>query len=131
MQCNFAILITAPPLHRSSTTAFQFIEAALKKNHSIERIFFYQDGVYHGNRLIYLENPLLINRWQNLAQKHHLELILCSTSAAKRGIMGPEQADYFEKDTHNLAEEFQVGSLSLWFESVSLADRVMHFGDTA
>lgn len=131
MQLNFAILITAPPLHRSSTTAFQFIEATLKKNYSIKRIFFYQDGVYHGNRLIYLENPLLINRWKNLAKKYDLELTLCSTSAARRGVMGPEQADYFEKDTHNLAEEFQLGSLSLWFESLLLADRVMNFGDTA
>ena len=124
---NFAILITAPPLHSSSTTAFHFLQATLNKNHSVKRVFFYQDGVYHGSRLIYLENALLINRWQNLAKQYDLELTLCSTSAARRGIMGPEQADYFEKDTDNLAEGFQIGSLSLWFESVLMADRVISF----
>jgi tRNA 2-thiouridine synthesizing protein D len=134
MQSNqsleFAILITSAPLHSSSTTAFEFIKAALHKKHQVKRIFFYQEGVYHGSRLIYLENPLLMERWQNLAKDHEIALILCSASSAKRGIMGPAEAIYFEKNTHNLAEGFQIASLSLWFESMLSAQRTMIFGES-
>jgi tRNA 2-thiouridine synthesizing protein D len=127
---EIAILITSSPLHSSSTTAFQFLQAALNKKHQIKRVFFYQDGVYHGNQLIYSETPDLITRWQTLGKSHAIELILCAASCAKRGVMGKEQADYFEKNTHNLADGFQIASLSLWFESVLSADRVMVFGET-
>jgi tRNA 2-thiouridine synthesizing protein D len=127
---EFAILITAPPLHSGGETAFQFIQAALKKGHCVRRIFFYRDGVYHGSRLVYSENPALMARWQILAKQHDLELVLCSASCARRGIMGKEQANYFEKDTDNLADNFCVASLSLWFEAVSLAERVIIFGET-
>lgn len=126
---QFAILITSPPLHRGSDTAFQFVQTALNKGHLIKRIFFYRDGVYHGSRLLYLENPTLMTRWQTLAEKHALELILCSASAARRGIMGSSQANYFDKDTDNLADAFQIASLTLWFEAVNTAKRVMVFGD--
>lgn len=126
---SFALLITAAPLESASETAFQFSLAVLKKAHTIRHIFFYQNGVYHGNRLTYLENPALINRWQKLSQAYHFELTLCSASAARRGIMSEAQAQYFEKEGCNLAEGFQIAGLSVWFESVSLADRVMVFGE--
>jgi tRNA 2-thiouridine synthesizing protein D len=126
---SFALLITAAPLDLASETAFQFSLAALKKGYTIKCIFFYQNGVYHGNRLIYLENPALINRWQKLSHTYHFELTLCSASAARRGIMDEAQAQYFEKDGSNLAEGFQIAGLSVWFESMSSADRVMVFGE--
>lgn len=126
---EFAILITASPLSSGGDTAFQFIHAALKKGHTIRQVFFYQDGVYHGSRLIHTENPAFIARWQSLAKEYVLPLLLCSASSARRGIMGVEQAKYFEKDTNNLAEGFQIVGLSAWFEAVSLVERMMVFGD--
>src|SRR5262245_4083928 len=101
---EFAILITASPLASGGDTAFQFILAALKKGHKIRQVFFYRDGVYHGSRLIHTENPAFIARWQMLAKEYNMPLLLCSASSARRGIMGIEQAKYFEKDSDNLAE---------------------------
>jgi tRNA 2-thiouridine synthesizing protein D len=126
---EFAVLITASPLQSGGETAFQFIQSVLRKGHKIRQVFFYQDGVYHGSRLIHTENPILITRWQILAKEYVLPLMLCSASAARRGIMGQSQANYFEKDTDNLAENFCIAGLSQWFEAVSLAERVMVFGD--
>lgn len=126
---KFAILVTAPPLDKASDTAFYFLQAALKKGHIINQVFFYAEGVYHGNQLIYLENPDLIYRWQDLAAQYALKFVLCSASCARRGIMGKEQASYFEKKGCNLRENFEIASLSVWFAEMHIANRVMVFGE--
>ena len=46
-----ALLVTAPPQHEQAWHALHFCEAAIAKGHTIERVFFYGDGVLHGNLL--------------------------------------------------------------------------------
>ena len=57
---NFALLITAPPLHEQAWHALHFCEAARAQGHTVERVFFYGDGVLHGNLL---NTPPLSSLW--------------------------------------------------------------------
>lgn len=129
MVLTFGLFVSASPLHSGSQTAFEFLQAALAKGHVIKQVFFYGDGVHHGNRLIHTENPELISRWQHVADRHAIPLLLCSASAARRGIMDKAQAHYFLKDTDNIATGFAIAGLAQWFAVAPTIDRILMFGD--
>jgi tRNA 2-thiouridine synthesizing protein D len=129
MSLTFGFFISAGPLHSGAQTAFEFLQAVLAKGHDIKQVFFYGDGVHHGNRLIHTENPELIRPWQQVADHHAIPLLLCSASAARRGIMDASQAHYFLKDTNNIAAGFAIAGLAQWFAVAQTIDRILIFGD--
>ncbi len=118
---KFAILVNEGPYqHQAADTAYLFTRSALEKGHSIDRIFFYHDGVNNSSSLT--EPPQddrnIVERWTKLADEHGVDLVVCVAAALRRGI----------KDD-NLAKGFRISGLGQLIEAGIQADRLMVFGD--
>ncbi len=118
---KFGILVNEGPYqHQASDSAYQFCAAAIAKGHSIQRVFFYHDGVNNSTRLT--EPPQddrhIVQRWSRLAEQHGVDLVVCVAAALRRGI----------KD-ENLAAGFRISGLGQLVEVGIQADRVVTFGD--
>ena len=118
---NFGILVNEGPYqHQASDSAWKFCAAAIARGHSIQRVFFYHDGVNNSTRLT--EPPQddrnIVQRWSKLAEEHGVDLVVCVAAALRRGI----------KD-ENLAAGFRISGLGQLVEIGIQADRVVTFGD--
>lgn len=118
---KFGIMVNEGPYtHQASDTAYQFAKAAIDKGHKIQRVFFYQDGVYNASRLI--EPPQderhITNLWQKLANNNQIELFICVAAALRRGIKHD-----------NLQNGFQITGLGQLIELAIESDRFVVFGD--
>jgi tRNA 2-thiouridine synthesizing protein D len=118
---KFGILINEGPYqHQASDSAYLFCKAALARGHSIDRVFFYHDGVNNATRLT--EPPQddrhIVSRWSKLAEEHDVDLVVCVAAAMRRGIR-----------EENLAPNFRISGLGQLVESGIQADRLVTFGD--
>lgn len=127
---KYAILINAnPDTSASAISAYRFVKAALEAGHSISRVFFYKDGIYHA--LHYRTAPddecHLTQAWQALAQAFGLDLVVCVSAAQRRGLLNPDEAKRQGKQDDDLAAGFRIGGLGQWLEAMLAADRVIEF----
>ncbi|MBZ0093225.1 MAG: sulfurtransferase complex subunit TusD [Burkholderiales bacterium] len=118
---KFGILVNEGPYtHQATDTAYQFAKAAIDKGHSVDRVFFYHDGVNNSSALT--EPPQddrnIVARWTKLAEEHGVDLVVCVAAALRRGI----------KDD-NLAAGFRISGLGQLVESGIQSDRLVVFGD--
>ena len=70
---KISVLIQEGPYnHEASDSAYNFIQAALAKGHTIRGIFFYDDGVYNATKLMDppQDDRHIQKRWTELAEKH-------------------------------------------------------------
>ena len=129
---KFALLInTGPYQHQAADTAYQFARAALAEGHTIRSIFFYQDGVYNASRLSVppQDDRHIVRRWSALAAEHRIDLLLCSASALRRGILDKEGARTNAIDSDNLAPGFRLAGLAQLIDAGIEADRLLSFAD--
>lgn len=126
---RFSILVTAAPHYAGAVTAYQFSKAVLNSGNHITRIFFYSDGVYNSNAFTTLPQDEfnLVHAWQQLAQEHNLELIVCVSAALRRGIIDQTEAARYDKNAANLAEGFKISGLGQLIEAMIQADRFISF----
>ena len=118
---KFGILVNEGPYtHQATDTAYQFAKAAIDKGHSVDRVFFYHDGVNNSSALT--EPPQddrnIVARWTKLAEEHGVDLVVCVAAALPRRI----------KDD-NLAAGFRISGLGQLVESGIQSDRLVVFGD--
>ena len=118
---KFGLLISEGPYtHQAADSAYQFAKAALAKGHTIQRVFFYHDGVNNSTKLT--EPPQddrhIVNRWSKLGEEHAIDLVVCVAAALRRGIRD-----------ENLAKGFRISGLGQLVESGIQADRLVVFGD--
>ena len=118
---KFGLLVSEGPYtHQASDTAWQFARAAIEKGHTVQRVFFYHDGVYNATKL--MEPPQddrhIANRWSALAAEHQVDLVVCVAAALRRGIK--EEV---------LAPGFRISGLGQLVDSGIKADRLVTFGD--
>lgn len=126
---KFAINICAGPSSQASYSALQFCQAALDAGHSIGRVFFYSDGVYNANELLSPPSDEVNTqqRWQQLAQAHQLDLVVCIAAAVRRGVLNAEEAARYDKANTNLSPPFQVSGLGQLVEAAVECDRCISF----
>ncbi|WP_439257444.1 sulfurtransferase complex subunit TusD [Lonepinella sp. BR2271] len=96
--------------------AYQFANTLVEKGHQISQIFFFQQGVSHGNACVSPANDEfhLQKAWQQLSQQHQIPLHLCISASQRRGII--EQ---------NLAPHFILAGLGEFSAAMLQADRVI------
>ena len=131
MAQSFSLLISAHPAsQQSAKTALQFAEAALRRGVHLHRVFFFNDGVHCANRFaVPAANDIdLTARWQALQAEHQLDLVVCVSSALRRGLIDQQEAQRREMDSHTLAPGFGIGGLGLWLDACMESDRIVHFG---
>lgn len=120
-----------PYTHQASDSAYQFAKAALEKGHEIFRVFFYQDGVNNGTRLMVppQDDRNLQRAWSDLAEKHRLDLVVCIAAAQRRGVLDASEAKRHGKDADNIAPGFRISGLGQLVEAAIVSDRLVVFGD--
>lgn len=113
---QFALIVNTSVV--KSYSALKFAEAVINLKHSIQTIFFYQQGVSVANACIDLpQDEINIQQnWQTLAKQQAIKLVVCSSSALRQGI-----------PLDKLADQFIIGSLGQLTEIISAADRVIMF----
>lgn len=128
---NFAIVVHgAPYSSEACLSALNFAKAVLASGHSINRVFFYHDGVYTANNLIAPpqdETPVG-EQWQAFGIGNNIELIACIASCLRRGILDETEADRYEKSGSNIAPGFTISGLGQLIDASINADRVVTFG---
>jgi len=128
---KFAIQVNSSPNDSNAGySAFQFIKAAIKMNHEVFRVFFYQEGIYHAFR--YSTPPddelQMTKKWTELANQNGIDLVICISAAQRRGLLSCDQAKRIDKKDNDLAEGFKISGLGQLIEATLLADRYIVFG---
>ena len=120
-----------PYNHEASTSALNFVRAALDAGHEVFRVFFYHDGVNNGTRHTTppQDDLNIVNTWSDLASKHELDLVVCVAAAQRRGIVDEGEQSRNGKDGNNIAPGFRISGLGQLIEGCVQADRLMVFGD--
>lgn len=118
---DIGILVNEGPFtHQASDSAYHFARAALRKGHRIARVFFYNDGVFNGNRLSepQSDDRNLVELWSKLGRENDIDLVVCVAAARRRGI---------KEDI--LKEGFRIAGIGQLIESGIENDRLVVFGD--
>jgi len=118
---KIGILVNEGPYqHQAADSAYLFAKAAIARGHTVNRVFFYNDGVNNSSNLT--EPPQddrnIVTRWSQLAEDHKVDLVVCVAAALRRGIRDD-----------NLAPGFRISGLGQLVEAGIEADRLITFGD--
>lgn len=127
---KFALLITSPPSHQTSQSAYEFARELIAQEHEILRLFFYCDGVYHANALTTPteDETDQLERWERLIEEYNLDSVVCIAAGLKRGVIDQNEALRHEKSHYNLSKHFELSGLGQLADMSLQADRVMTFG---
>ena len=124
------VIHSAPYQSASADTALRFARALLSAGHEIYRVFFYREGVHNASSLAAppRDEQSLPGAWQQLAQEHRLDMVVCIAAAVRRGVLDANEARRYEKPAANLAPGFELSGLGQLSEALILSDRVITFG---
>lgn len=114
---------------QSAYAGLRFSQAAIDAGHTIEQIFFYQQGVSIATQL---SVPLAdefdaSGEWVAFAQMHSLSLVVCVSAAERRGVLGIEQQAEYAKQASNLHPAFSIAGLGALHEASLSSDRTVTF----
>lgn len=111
----YTLLVSSSHLNNNFDT-LALAQDLINNQHQISTIFFIFDGAYTANAFIDLptDEPNISKQWVDFAQNHQIRLVVCSASAARRGICHT-----------NLAPGFNLGSIGELVESCDTADHVV------
>lgn len=93
------------------------------------RVFFFSDGVIAGNTQAVPapDTHGLTAQWAEIASANGIDLVVCSTSAVRRGVLDAGEARRHDRAL-SLDRHFDIAGLGQWVEACLLADRVISFG---
>ena len=120
----------SPYTYQSSDSAYQFARELLTQGHEIYRVFFYHDGVYNASRLTAppQDEVNISERWSSFAGENAIELVVCVASAIRRGVLDDSESRRYEKDTHNIEQNFTISGLGQLIDAGIASDRLITFG---
>lgn len=117
---NFNILVTGAPFDSTAAhSALKFCRAVLKSGHSIQQVFFYQQGVHIASPSIQLLDDDFSARddWLEFSGDNAIRLCACVSASENRGV------------SLDLNEESQIEIVGLGqlYEASLAADRTVTF----
>jgi tRNA 2-thiouridine synthesizing protein D len=128
---RYAIQINASPYHSNSgLSAYRFITALLAQGHEVSMVFFYHEGIYHAfkHNTPPDDEINLTSCWSDLAKNHQVDLMVCISSAQRRGLLAKDEAERQGKHDDDLAEDFRIGGLGQWLDAIIESERILKFG---
>ncbi|WP_372747694.1 sulfurtransferase complex subunit TusD [Litorivivens sp.] len=128
---KFSLLILGSPQSSPAVaSALKFAQASIAGGHELFRVFFFHDAVATGNRLTVApqDQACLPLEWQGFAKQHNVDMVLCVSSALRRGIVDQREAERYRLDGSNMLEGFELSGLGQWVEAMLLSDRIVTFG---
>lgn len=127
---KFSIIVSAAPYaSQAPSTALHVAREILAQGHTLQRLFFFEDGVHNASRLVVApqdETDLPVE-WATLIEGHDLDAVVCVSSALKRGVLDEREARRYERGDGNLMTCFSIGGLGQWLEACQVSDRVLTF----
>jgi tRNA 2-thiouridine synthesizing protein D len=113
------LILEGPYNHEASDSAYNVIQAAIKKGHEITGVFFYHDGVYNVTKMMKppQDDRHIANRWSELGQQG-IDLIVCVAAGLRRGIV---------EDV--IIPEARISGLGQLAKMITNSDRMVTFGD--
>lgn len=131
MPLTYALLVLAAPASgHASLTAARFARTLLARGHSLQRVFFLDDGTLTGlaSAVTPQDEQAPLQQWVALAEARQTELVLCISSALKRGLLDSAEATRHERPAATAHLAFELGGLGLLVESAQTVDRLVTFG---
>lgn len=112
----------SPTATRACHNALEFARAVAESEHSLYRVFFYQEAVGIGHRYFDAppDEPNLQRAWLDFAAEHAIELVVCVSAAQRRGISR-------DTDHNTVADGFVVSGLGQLIEAMLESDRLVSF----
>ncbi|HIF18166.1 MAG TPA: sulfurtransferase complex subunit TusD [Cycloclasticus sp.] len=129
---KISVQINASPYqHQAADTAWHFIQAALAGGHEIYRVFFYHDGIYNALRDSRPpgDERDIVKRWSELHVDNNIDLVVCISSAQRRGLLEQSVAKKVAGYEKALADGFRIAGLGLLMEAVIDSERHVIFGE--
>ena len=82
------LLKEGPYHHQASDTAYKLAAAAIKKGHTVDAVFLYNDGVTNVTKLMDppQDDRNIAARWSALSLEHGVEILACIAASKRRGI---------------------------------------------
>ena len=127
---QFSLLIlSAPPASQAPLTALNFARAAIAGGHQIRTVFFYGDGVQNANAHAApaADEVNVPSEWQRFADDSGCELISCSASSLRRGVLDPRESERHDRSGASLLDGASLGGLGLLAEACQQSDRLVSF----
>jgi tRNA 2-thiouridine synthesizing protein D len=118
---NILLIVNESPWGSTlADTAARFLKAALAGGHRVPAVFFHGDGVYNAlpGRATDAGAADLARQWGRLGRDHGVELLLCSTAAARR---------LPHRVAESLEPPFREAGLAELLDRAVLCDRVVSF----
>ncbi|MCL6414873.1 sulfurtransferase complex subunit TusD [Aestuariirhabdus sp. Z084] len=128
---NYTIAIYgAPYSSQACQSALNFAKALISNNHSIVRLFFYQDAVHTASILAIppQDEVDLPREWRLFIDKHKLDAVVCVAAALRRGLLNNEEQLRYEKPASNLSSSTALSGLGQLIEGAVMSDRLVTFG---
>ncbi len=114
---KYGIVVTSSELGNQS--AINFATELLNSNHTLHRVFFYDEGVNNA-----LESSPHSSAWKDLHKRHSLDLVVCVTAAKKRGLIAEKDSPL---ERSPLCNSFVVSGLGQLADIAAHCDRVITF----
>ncbi|MET0380013.1 MAG: sulfurtransferase complex subunit TusD [Spongiibacteraceae bacterium] len=126
---TFALMVLGSSASQAQISALNFARAALHAGHRVMRVFFFSEGVTAGNTQFVPapDTDGLTAQWAEIAATNGIDLVVCSTSAVRRGVLDAGEARRHDRAL-SLDNHFDIAGLGQWVEACLLADRVVSFG---
>ena len=118
---NIGILLKEGPYnHQASDTAYNFAEAAIKRGHTIDAVFLYNDGVLNVSKLMDppQDDRNISTRWMAFSQKYNVKIIACVVASKRRSI-----------NDEVLINGGVITGLGTFTDIATRNDRLVTFGD--
>lgn len=127
------LILSSPDAGASVARAHAFARAVLAAGHSIHRVFFLGDGAAAGNALAVFpqdeNNP--VETWAALGEEQGLDLVLCISSALRRGQLDAGEAQRYDRPDSSVHPAFTISGLGQLVDACASSDRVITFGGSA
>lgn len=107
-----------------------FAQAVVKRGHKIHRIFFLDEGTTAGAASIVSpqDETDAVQLWADLGTQNNIELILCVSSALRRGLLDASEANRYEKGAATVHPAFEISGLGQLIDATLVSDRMITFG---
>ena len=130
---KFTIAIYSPPQSPASRRALRFAQAILISGHQIERLFFYQHGIYNAiSSIVSPQDELDIHAaWQSFIQDNKIDAVVCIAAALRRGQLDSNEAKRYKKLAATIQPPLQLSGLGQLHEAIQESDRFISFGGNA
>jgi len=124
------LVLSSPCSGQGSVSALRFAQAVIDRGHQIHRVFFLDEGTLAGASSMVSpqdENDA-VQLWATLGTEHDIELILCVSSALRRGLLDSGEAQRYEKMAATVHPVFEISGLGQLIDASIASDRLITFG---